>query len=125
MTKLSIFLAALALTGAAAAQSAAGGLTGTAQATHGGFTGPMALVTAEHAKTLPDDTKVTLQGQIDSHLGGKDYLFKDASGTVSIEVDSKRWQGQAVAPLDRVQIDGEVERQRDTVKIEVKQLQKL
>ena len=85
----------------------------------------MALVTAEHAKTLPDDTKVTLQGQIDSHLGGKNYLFKDASGTVPIEVDSKRWQGQAVAPLDRVQIDGEVERQRDTVKIEVKQLQKL
>ena len=125
MTKLSIFLAALALTGAAAAQSAAGGLTGTAHATHGGFTRPMALVTAEHAKTLPDDTKVTLQGQIDSHLGGKNYLFKDASGTVPIEVDSKRWQGQAVAPLDRVQIDGEVERQRDTVKIEVKQLQKL
>lgn len=125
MTKLSVFLAALVLTGAAAAQSAAGGLTGSVQAPQGGFTGPMTLVTAEHAKTLPDDTKVTLQGQIDSHLGGKDYLFKDASGTVSIEVDSKRWQGQAVAPLDRVQIDGEVERQFGTVKIEVKQLRKL
>lgn len=125
MTKLSIFLAALVLSGAVAAQSASGGLSGNAQAPLGGFTGPMTVVTAEHAKTLGNDTKVTLQGQIESHLGGKNYLFKDASGTVPIEVDSKHWQGQSVSPQDRVQIDGEVERKRGSTTIEVEHLRKL
>lgn len=125
MTKLSIFLAALALSGAAAAQSAAGGLSGNAQAPRGGFAGPLAVVTAEHAKALGDDTQVTLQGQIGSHLGGNHYLFQDASGTVPIEVDSKHWQGQSVSPQDRVQIDGEVEREQGSTTIEVKHLRKL
>ena len=125
MTKLSIFLAALVLSGAAAAQSTAGGYTGNADAARGGFAGQLTVVTAEHAKTLIDNTKVTLQGQIESHLGGKNYLFKDASGTVPIVVDSTRWDGQTVAPQDQVQIDGEVERKLGSVKIEVKRLRKL
>ena len=114
MKKFTLVLAGLALAGAALAQ-----------ATGGGFTGPMTLVTAAQAKALPDDAKVTLRGNIESHLGGKNYVFKDASGTVPVEIKGKHWEGQSISPQDTVQIDGEVERRRDAVKVEVKSLRKL
>ena len=114
MNALSFVLAGLALAGAALAQ-----------ATGGGFTGPMTVLIAARAKALPDDAKVTLRGNIESHLGGKPYLFKDASGTVPVEIKSKHWDGQSVSPQDTVQIDGEVDRKRNAVKIEVKHLRKL
>lgn len=74
---------------------------------------------------MADDAKITLRGTIESHLGGKNYLFKDASGTTTVEIKSKRWEGPSISPQDTVQIDGEVERKRDTVTIEVKRLRKL
>jgi uncharacterized protein YdeI (BOF family) len=51
------------------AQSA-GGYTGGSNCGPGGFTGQWNVVSAEHAKTLKDDAKVTLQGTIQSHIGG-------------------------------------------------------
>ena len=132
MKKLTLLLACLALAGAAAAQVTGGGFTGNASATaatapapRGGFTGPMTVVTAAQAKALPDDAKITLRGTIESHLGGKNYLFKDASGTIPLEIKSKRWDAQSISPQDTVQIDGEVERKRDAVSVEVKLLRKL
>ena len=138
MKKFSLILAGLALAGAAAAPVTGGGVTGhtaattatpatapTAEAPRGSFTGPVTVVTAAQAKALPDDAKVTLRGTIESHLGGKNYLFKDASGTIPVEIKSKRWDTQSVSPQDTVQIDGEVERKRDAVSVEVKHLRKL
>ncbi len=132
MKNLTLLLAGLALAGAALAQATGSGFTDNASATvitapaqHGGFTGPMTLVTAAQAKALPDDAKVTLHGNIESHLGGKNYLFKDASGTIPVEIKSKHWEGLSVSPQDTVQIDGEVERKRNAVKVEVKSLRKL
>ena len=136
MKNLSLFLAAMALAGAVAAQTApgaaaaqaapaGGGFTGNTETARGGFTGPVSLVTAAQAKTLRDDTKVTLRGTIETHLGGDNYLFKDASGTVTVEIKAKRWQGQAVSPQEQVQIDGEVDVEHGGVEIEVKRLRKL
>ena len=138
MKKLTFTLAGLALAGAALAQATGGGFTASPNAAavtaptapmvetaRGGFTGPMTIVTAEQAKTLPDDAKVTLRGNIESHMGGKNYVFKDASGTVPVEIKAKHWDGQSISPQDSVQIDGEVERKRDAVKVEVKSLRKL
>ena len=135
MKKLTLLLAGLALAGAASAQAISGDATGNTAATatlaapamapSGGFTGPVTVTTAEQAKALPDDAKVTLRGTIEKHLGGKNYVFKDASGTVPVEIKAKHWDGQSVSPQDAVQIDGEIERKRDAVKVEVKSLRKL
>ena len=135
MKKFTLTLAGLALAGAALAQATGSGFTANpsampatpamADTARGGFTGPMTIVTAEQAKALQDDAKVTLRGNIESHLGGKNYVFKDASGTVPVEIKAKHWDGQSVSPQDAVQIDGEIERKRDAVKVEVKSLRKL
>lgn len=70
------------------------------------------ITTVEEALTLKDDTKVTLEGSIVKHLGGEHYLFKDATGEVSIEIDHKDWRGVEVGPEDTVIIEGEVDHHR-------------
>ena len=135
MKKLTLTLAGLALAGAALAQATGSGFTANpsampatpamADTARGGFTGPMTIVTAEQAKALQDDAKVTLRGNIESHLGGKNYMFKDATGSVVVEIKEKHWAGQSVAPQDTVQIDGEVDRDHTMVTVETDHLKKL
>ncbi|MEY3873012.1 MAG: hypothetical protein RLZZ296_2007 [Pseudomonadota bacterium] len=118
------FIAGVLLAGTAFAQTA-GGYAAGATTGPGGFTGPVNVVTVEHAKSLKDDAKVTLQGTIQSHIGGENYIFKDASGTVEVEIDNRRWVGQTVSATDRVELFGEVDKDWNSVKIDVKRLRKL
>lgn len=68
---------------------------GAAQQTSGeGFYGPgPALVTAQQAIGMSDDTPVTLSGHIVQSLSDEDYLFYDATGTIRVEIDHKLWTG--------------------------------
>ena len=89
----------------------------------GGFTGPgPALSTVQQAKDMRDDSPVTLQGHIVQHLGDDHYLFKDNTGTINVEIDHKRWQGQNVGPNDLVEISGEVEKDWSELGIYVKRI---
>ena len=88
----------------------------------GGFTGPgpdVAVTTVEQAKTLPDDSKVVLRGNIVQSLGGKEYLFKDESGSIIVEIGAKKWAGQEIGPDDVVVLHGEVDRDDADVEIDV------
>ena len=91
----------------------------------GGFTGPgPALSTVQQARDMRDDSPVTLQGHIVQHLGDDHYLFKDNTGTINVEIDNKRWQGQNVGPNDTVEIYGEVEKDWSELEIEVDRIVK-
>ena len=105
------------------ALSAQGGFTGGSAG--GGFTGPgPALTTVEQAKNLRDDTKVTLRGAIVQHLGGDKYLFKDGSGAIHVDIDDDEWMGQSVGPDDTVELYGKVDKDWNSVEIDVKRLTK-
>lgn len=97
------------------------GLCGSAMAMNpstGGFQGPgIAPSTVEQAIGLSDDTPVVLVGQIEKSLGDEKYLFKDASGTVTVEIDHDDWRGLNVTPADTVVIQGEVD--KDFFKTEI------
>ena len=125
MKSIIVLSAIVVLAGAANAQTSTGGFTGNTSPALGGFTGALTVSTVAHAKTLKDDTKVTLQGTIERHTGGETYAFSDASGTVDVKIDDDRWAGQSVSPQDRVEIFGEVEKKWRSVKIDVKRLRKL
>lgn len=89
----------------------------------GGYNGPgPALVTVEQAKTMSDDALVALKGHIIQSLGSKDYLFKDATDTINVEISEKRWQGQNIGPDDLVEIHGKVDKEWSRVEIEVKRI---
>lgn len=127
---LATFSATVLLCASALAQTA-GGFTGpsepaTASASaRVGFNGPVTVVSAEQAKTFKDDTPVTLRGQIERHLGGEDYVFRDNSGTIEVEIDQRRWNGQSVSPQDKVEISGELDKRFTSSKVDVKRVQKL
>ncbi len=84
----------------------------------GGFQGPgLTTSTVAQALSYSDDTPVVLEGKIERSLGDEKYLFKDASGTVTIDIDHEDWRGINVTPKDTVVIQGEVD--KDFFKTEI------
>ncbi|CAK7062549.1 YgiW/YdeI family stress tolerance OB fold protein [Saezia sanguinis] len=108
------------------AQSSAGGFSGpSAVSSQGGFVGPSTannVTTVEQAKNLRDDARVVMRGNIVQHLGGDNYLFKDATGTITVDIDAHKWDGQTVKPEDQVEIRGEVDKDWNSIEIDVKSI---
>ncbi|BBV64275.1 YgiW/YdeI family stress tolerance OB fold protein [Kluyvera ascorbata] len=128
MKKLAAIAAILALASAPALAATQGGFSGPSTTTTqaGGFVGPNGTVTtAANAKTMRDDTWVTLRGNIIERVSDDLYIFKDASGTVNVDIDHKRWNGQTITPQDVVEIQGEVDKDWNSVEIDVKQIRKV
>lgn len=104
-------------------ESASGGFSGSGVAAQGGYTGPgPALVTVKQALSMSDDSPVALKGNITQSLGGEDYMFRDASGSVKVEIDHKAWMGQSVGAEDLVILHGEVDKEWTGTKIDVKRV---
>lgn len=94
--------------------------------TQGGFKGPSpGLTSVAQAKTLRDDTWVVLEGNIVRQVGHELYEFRDSSGTVYIDVDDKRWLGQSASPENKVRIEGEIDKDWNSVEVDVKTLRVL
>ena len=91
----------------------------------GGFTGENQVVTIQQVQRFRDDTPVILQGRIIRALGNEKYLFDDDTGTIIVEIDRDRWRGLTVGPNDRVEISGEVDRNRQRVEIDVSRIRRL
>lgn len=105
----------------ALAKSNQGGYVGPGQG--GGYVGPgPEFVTAAQAKDMRDDTPVALKGYITKSLGGDRYLFQDESGTITLDIDDRRWAGQTVGAEDMVEIHGKIDKDWTDLEIEVKRL---
>lgn len=96
-------------------------IAATAHAQNGGFSGPdgRELVTALNVQELADDTDVRLVGYIVQKTGDEEYEFKDDSGTLIVEIDDDDWHGLEVSPADKVQLTGEVDKERSGNTIDV------
>ncbi|PWC19405.1 YgiW/YdeI family stress tolerance OB fold protein [Brenneria corticis] len=124
-------IAALCSAPVFAAQSGGGFLDPNAKTTQqqpaqGGFSGPNGSVTTvAKAKDLKDDSWVTLRGNIEQRVGDEDYLFRDETGTITVEIDDKYWNGQSVSPQDKVELQGELDKGFNSAELDVKQVKKL
>ena len=129
MKKLAAMVAVMALCSApvlAAQQGGFSGPTTTTQSQSGGVVGPNgSITTVASAKSLRDDAWVTLRGNIVERISDDLYVFKDATGTVNVDIDHKRWNGVTVTPQDVVEIQGEVDKDWNSVEIDVKQISKV
>ena len=67
----------------------------------------------------------SLCGNIIERVSDDLYIFKDSSGTVNVDIDHKRWNGQTITPQDLVEIQGEVDKDWNSVEIDVKQIRKV
>lgn len=133
MKKIAAMTAIVALVSMPVLAAEQGGFTGPSSTTQvsstaqaGGFTGPSgAVTTVANAKSLRDDTWVTLRGKITERISDELYKFQDASGVINVDIDHKRWNGVTVGPQDTVEIQGEVDKDWNSVEIDVKQIRKI
>lgn len=133
MKKIAAMTAIVALVSMSVLAAEQGGFTGPSSTTQvsstaqaGGFTGPSgAVTTVANAKSLRDDTWVTLRGKITERISDDLYKFQDASGVINVDIDHKRWNGVTVGPQDTVEIQGEVDKDWNSVEIDVKQIRKI
>lgn len=96
-----------------------------AQSQQGGFKGPQNVVTVKEAKEMKDDSWITVRGNIVKRLSDDDYLFQDQTGTLSVEIDDEDWKGQSVAPGDKVELQGDLDKAFNDAQLEVKQVRKI
>lgn len=95
-----------------------------------GYTGPGSeaakpapasqVTSVKAAKEAADDTPAVLEGSIVKRLHGEHYEFKDATGSMQVEIDHDDWpQGVDVSEKTRVRLTGEVDHERKGVEIDV------
>ena len=74
-------------------------------------------------KAMPDDTEVVIQGVIVQNLGDENYLVKDDSGTVTIEIDEDLVQGNTITPEAEVLITATVDQDDNVTSLEAEEVQ--
>ncbi len=105
MKKTVLLVSALALTLAFSAEARRG--------FGGGFVDANAqtnVTNVADVDNLRDETYVTLKGSISAQVGHEKYSFKDATGTIIVEIDDDDWRGVVVKPGDTVILEGEVDK---------------
>lgn len=92
----------------------------------GGFNDANARVSgASDISKMNDGAWVKLRGNIVERLSGDHYLFRDASGTVNVEIDHKYWNGVTASPQDKVEIQGKIDKEWNNTSVDVKQISKI
>jgi len=79
-------------------------------------------MTVEEAKELKDDTKVLLKGYIIEKLDKEMFLFRDNTGDIDLEIEDDVWKDRTLAPDSTVLVHGEINRDKDMVRIEVDEI---
>ncbi|WP_040976541.1 YgiW/YdeI family stress tolerance OB fold protein [Necropsobacter massiliensis] len=77
------------------------------------------------ASTWKDDQFIVLQGNIVEQVGKQDFLFRDASGEIEVEIDRRAWHGQEITPSDAVKLFGEVDKSWKKTEIEIRYVEKV
>ena len=96
------------------------------QSHSGGFqAGNTSGVTVKQAEEMKDDSWITVRGSLEKQTGKEDYLFRDETGSMKVEIDRKHWNGQTISPKDRVELTGELDKDFNAIELDVKQVRKL
>lgn len=91
-----------------------------------GFKGNLIKKTSvAEALKMNDDTYVTVQGNIVKKLSDDMYLFKDATGSMNVEIDKDKWKGVSADTKDLLELTGEVEKKYNSTKLDVDMVRKI
>lgn len=70
-----------------------------------------------------DDQYVAVEGFIVQKIGHKDYIFKDKTGEIRVEIKDRVFANQQVSPKTKVMLEGEVDKDwTGPMEIDVKRL---
>lgn len=121
-----IALAAFLASPAYAAFEGSGTNAQTAQSGFQGPTGGAMADTVAKAMTLSDDSPVVLTGNIVMQVAGSndDYIFKDATGEIKVDIDRKVFRDRRVTPENTVRISGKIDKDfGKDIEVDVKSLE--
>ena len=91
-----------------------------------GFRGPSVRhITVAEALNLRNDAPVILRGYIVRFLGNERYLFRDETGTITVEIERRVWGSLSIDENDLVEITGEIDREWNRIEVEVDTIRKL
>ena len=99
-------------------------MNGFAHPSWGGFVAAKAPTTVADADKWQDDQFVLLEGNIVKQVGKKDYVFKDASGELTLEIDRKAWRDGMISPEDKVRVVADVEKSWGKTEVEAFSVEK-
>lgn len=71
------------------------------------------------ALKLNGDSYVTIRGNITKRISDDKYLFKDSTGTMTVEIDTEKWAGQSVNLTDIIELTGEIEKKFNSTVLDV------
>ena len=101
--------------------------TSIAFAAHGGFkdsVNPKKSTVSEIQK-MNNNSYVSVQGNIVKRISDDKYSFKDATGTITVEIDDDKWGGVNAGTQDKIELVGEVEKKYNSVELDVDSVRKL
>ncbi|HIG64112.1 MAG: NirD/YgiW/YdeI family stress tolerance protein [Gammaproteobacteria bacterium] len=87
-----------------------------------GFEGPgttLSAVPVNSINDLDDDDEVILEGYLVKKTGKEEYLFKDKTGEIKVEIDDKKLRGITITPETLIKIKGEVDNDWFSIQIDV------
>ncbi len=90
-----------------------------------GFTGQIAKYSVKDALKQPDDSYVTVQGNIVKKISSDKYLFKDETGNMTVEIDHEKWGNIEASEKDTLELTGEIERKFNSIHLDVDTVNKL
>ena len=70
---------------------------------------PNEVTSVKDALNLKDDSKVLLTGQVVKSLGNEKYEFRDATGSITVEIDDELWKGQELSAKQTITLVGEID----------------
>lgn len=74
------------------------------------------------AKRLPDDSIICIKGHISKRLSDDDFLLKDSSGTLVVEIDNHLWHGQLVPHYGQLLLKGELDNDEQETELDADSL---
>lgn len=77
------------------------------------------------ADSWKDDQFVVLEGHIVRQVGKDDFIFRDTSGELTVEIEKKAWQGQTITPSDKVRVFAEVDKSWNKTEVEIYRIVKV
>lgn len=94
----------------------------------GGYQGPslsQTITSVKDAMSLRDDAYIKMRGKIVKHSHKDKYIFRDETGDITIEIDKDKWRGLIINESDLVEIVGEVDKDWNSVEIDVDYITKV
>ena len=78
-----------------------------------------------NALKMGNNSYVTVEGNILKRVSDDKYIFKDSTGSMTVEIDSDKWNGLTVNTQDKLELSGEIEKKMTSVILDVDTVKKV